>query len=99
MNYSHRSIEEVCYECGVEANRLTCIAKYGLKFDEKKFKKSFTVSTYHSGVCDICKKEKPVTEPRDFFYPDFTLLKRKMARSKEVKITVNEAKQVLNNPL
>ena len=65
---------EVCNECGVEANRLTCLKKY--KKEPKQ--KAFLCSTYHKGKCEICKKTKWVTEPRDFFYPDFNLLLKKM---------------------
>lgn len=28
--------------------------------------KYITVSTWHQGECDICGKEKAITEPRDF---------------------------------
>lgn len=28
----------------------------------------FPISTYHTGICDVCKKETAVTEPRDFGY-------------------------------
>lgn len=62
----------VCDKCGIEANRLTCLKKYG----KEPIKKKFDISTYHKGVCDICKKIKFVTEERDFFYPDFKLLKK-----------------------
>jgi len=33
--------------------------------------RSFTVSCYHKGKCDVCGKVKQVTEPRDFYYSDF----------------------------
>lgn len=59
-----------CSECGLEANRLTCLKKYG---KEPKVK-SFSVSTYHDATCGVCGKYTSVTEPRDFFYPDFGLL-------------------------
>lgn len=45
----------VCYECGIKASK----------------GKSYVCSTYHDGICDVCGEEKSVTEPRDFFYPDF----------------------------
>ena len=57
----------VCRECGIEANRQTCIRKYGA---EPK-KACFDVSTFHRNTCDVCGLEKMVTEPRDFFYPEF----------------------------
>lgn len=28
-------------------------------------------STYHSEKCDVCRKVKAVTQPRDFGYPRF----------------------------
>jgi len=61
---------KVCSDCGIEANRLTCLKKYGAEPKQK----AFTVSTFHKAICDVCGKEKMVTEPRDFFYPDFDLL-------------------------
>jgi hypothetical protein len=45
----------VCQECGSKAS------KRGQK----------SISCWHEGKCDICEKEKSVTEPRDFFYPKF----------------------------
>ena len=63
--------DNVCDDCGLEANRLTCLEKYGAE----PLKKKFDISTYHTGICDVCGKEKSVTESRDFFYPNFNLLK------------------------
>ena len=68
-----KEISQVCMDCGLEANRLTCIKKYGS--EPKKLK--FDISTYHMGVCDCCGETKMVTEPRDYFYPDFSLLREK----------------------
>jgi hypothetical protein len=65
-------INQVCSECGIECNRVTCIKKYGAE----PLKKCFDISTYHKGICDWCKKEKYITEVRDFFYPDFNLMKQ-----------------------
>lgn len=65
-----KQIDNVCSECGIEANRLTCIQKYG--YPPKKA--CFDVSTYHLATCDVCGRQRMVTEPRDFFYPDFSLL-------------------------
>lgn len=45
----------VCQDCGMRASA----------------GRAFSVSTYHSGTCDICGKETAVTEPRDFYYPRF----------------------------
>ena len=33
--------------------------------------KRFDVSTYHHGTCGVCGKQTAVTEPRDFYYPEF----------------------------
>jgi hypothetical protein len=35
------------------------------------------VATYHMGKCDICGQEKPLTQPRDFGYPNFNNLLNK----------------------
>jgi len=66
-------IQTVCDECGIEANRQTCLKKYG-----KEPKKSkFDFSTYHQGVCDWCRQERAVTQAREFFNPDFSLMETK----------------------
>ena len=65
-----KEINWVCSDCGIEANRLTCLKRYR----EEPQKKCFDVSTFHKNTCDVCGEEKNVTEPRDFFYPDFSLL-------------------------
>ena len=65
-------IRNVCSDCGIEANRLTCLKKYG----QEPLKKAFNTSTFHKGICDFCKEEKSITEVRDFFYPDFSLMKQ-----------------------
>jgi hypothetical protein len=51
----------VCFDCGKKA----------LSLSINKNKKQFLCSTVHNGVCDVCKKHKPVTEARDFSYPIF----------------------------
>lgn len=61
------NIYNVCDECGLEANRLTCLSRYG----REPIKKKFDISTYHKGYCDWCGKLGMLTEVRDFFYPDF----------------------------
>lgn len=33
--------------------------------------KQFMCSTWHMGLCDVCGQNQPVTEPRDFYYPEF----------------------------
>lgn len=68
----NREIYNVCSNCGIKANRLTCLKKY--KAHPKQ--EAFTVSTYHNGKCDMCKKKTSVTEARDFFYPDFSLIRK-----------------------
>lgn len=45
----------VCYKCGINASK----------------GKSFSMSCYHNAKCDVCGKVKPVTEPRDYYYPKF----------------------------
>lgn len=63
-------IHNVCAECGISANVLTCLKKYG----QRPKKLAFSCSTVHKGTCDFCGEEKDITECRDFFYPDFGLL-------------------------
>lgn len=65
-------IQEVCEECGISANVLTCLQRFG----RRPYKLAFDSSTFHIDVCDCCGEEKPVTGVRDFLYPDFSLLKR-----------------------
>lgn len=60
------SFTTLCSDCGTTANNMTCIKKYGARAN----KQAFSVSTFHTGVCDICGQTKAVTESRDFFYPD-----------------------------
>ncbi len=56
----------LCDPCGLTMNYLTCLDKYGAP----PLKAKYDVSTYHNGKCELCGNEKPVTEARDFFYPD-----------------------------
>ncbi len=63
-------IANVCSNCGIKANRLTCLKKYG----EEPKQEAYSVSTFHRGICDWCKEEKYITQTRDFFYPDFNLM-------------------------
>jgi trehalose-6-phosphate synthase len=72
MKKEKPQLEWVCRDCGIEANRLTCLKKYG----REPLKKAFSVSTYHEGICEACGEKKEVTQSRDFFYPDFSLLKK-----------------------
>lgn len=39
--------------------------------DASEGEKPISLSTYHAGICDVCTKNKAVTEPRDFGYPKF----------------------------
>jgi len=45
----------VCRDCGLKASG----------------GKSFELSTFHGGTCDVCGTKTVVTEPRDFFFPTF----------------------------
>lgn len=66
-------IYNVCRQCGLAANVLTCLAKYG----EMPRQNAFTVSTFHKGQCDVCLRDNiDVTEARDFFYPEFKLINK-----------------------
>lgn len=69
-----KDYNEICSPCGVSANVLTCLKRYGRSPKQL----AFTVSTYHKGICDVCKDKVYVTEARDFFYPDFELLLKMM---------------------
>jgi hypothetical protein len=51
----------VCNDCGNEA----------LSLSVNKNKRKCQVSTYHVGECDVCGKDKPVTQTRDFGFPVF----------------------------
>ena len=75
----NRKYYNVCNECGIEANRLTCLKIYGREPDKAKF----AVSTYHKGKCDYCGKITDITEARDFYYPDFSLLTAKLKKEKK----------------
>lgn len=58
-------INNVCSECGIGASKATY---------PNREKHSFEISTFHLWICDFCKEEKSITQTRDFFYPDFSLL-------------------------
>lgn len=72
-------MNNICGECGITANVLTCLQRYGAP--PKKL--SFTISTFHEGVCGVCGETKHVTEARDFFYPDFSLISKVVNLLKE----------------
>ncbi len=72
----------VCDECGISANVLTCLKKYKNRPSQLKF----SLSTYHQGECDFCRQKKNgITQVRDFFYPDFELLKKKIKKYDKTK--------------
>jgi hypothetical protein len=66
----NEKIYNVCAKCGITANVLTCLKKYGNP--PKKF--CFDQSTFHIAKCDCCGLITEVTEARDFFHPDFSLI-------------------------
>ena len=55
----------VCIECGRKASKAM-----------GNNPPAFEVSTFHQGTCGVCGEVKSVTEPRDFFYPDFNVEKK-----------------------
>ena len=63
-------IRNVCSRCGILANHYTCLERFW--WPAKK--PCFDISTYHKWVCPICWKDTLLTEVRDFFYPDFSLI-------------------------
>ena len=46
----------VCHSCGLAHSKLGVVTG---------------TSTWHSAICGVCLKEKPVTSPRDYGYPKF----------------------------
>lgn len=63
----------ICRQCGLAANYLTCMAKYG----EPPAKPAYDVSTCNQGKCDVCLREDvAVISERDYFYPDFRLINK-----------------------
>lgn len=79
-----KAIRSVCSPCGIAANVLTCLKKYGYA----PLKLAFNISTFHISKegCQVCGNKKVhVTEARDFFYPDFSLLLKEMERFKRRK--------------
>lgn len=82
-------ISKVCKHCGISANVLTCLKKYG----EAPKHLAYIVSTFHTSICDICGHKRPVTEPRDFFYPNFALLLKAMQRPTTKKVSRVKARR------
>ena len=66
-----KEINWVCGECGIKANYLTCLVRYG----NKPTKLCYDVSTSTIGKCNFCGEERMISPIRDFFYPEFELLK------------------------
>lgn len=62
----------VCRQCGMAANTLTCLTRYG----EPPKKIAFDISPFHIDNCDFCDRKVEVTEVRDYFYPDFKLIRK-----------------------
>jgi hypothetical protein len=48
--------------------------------------KQFSVSTWSIGRCDICGKETAVTEPRDFYNPEFKTETNSNAKATYIKM-------------
>ena len=69
------TIHKVCRECWIEASELTWKKKFPNEKEPERY--CFSVSTFRKNTCDFCGEIKSVTETRDFFYPDFNLLKKK----------------------
>jgi len=63
-NHIDTIIHDVCFDCWSKA----------MKTSYNNWNKGSIVSTYHNWICDFCKKEKAITETRDFWYPDFNLI-------------------------
>ena len=70
------TIHKVCRECWEESSKLTWKKKFPNAKEPERY--SFIVSTFHENTCDFCWEKKYVTQARDFFYPDFNLLKNKL---------------------
>lgn len=69
-------IHNVCSPCGITANYLTCLKRYG----RPPKKKAYEISTFHKADCDMCGESTHVTEVRDFFHPDFSLITNLMQK-------------------
>ena len=72
-----KEIHKVCQPCGISANILTCLKKY----KSPPYILSYRTITWHKAKCDICGKKSYVSEPRDFYYPNFDLLLKKMKKN------------------
>ena len=47
--------------------------------------RQFEISCWHKEKCDVCGKVKPVTEARDFFYPNFKGHNNRVSKYKSLK--------------
>lgn len=71
----------LCSDCGITANNMTRIRQFG----HRATIEAYSVSTFHTGICDVCGQERRVTELRDYFHPSeraCRLLKRYVTRGK-----------------
>lgn len=75
-----------CTPCGITANYLTCLKRFGRPPERPGYESS----TFHVGTCDVCGIRRDVTETRDFFHPDFSLIFRKMRKHRPVDISKEE---------
>lgn len=55
-----KTINLICQECGIKL----------LKQPQNINNRQQPISTWYKGICDVCGKEKTVTEARDFNYPE-----------------------------
>lgn len=62
----------VCHRCGVTANVLTCLKKYGQSPNQL----SVVAGTSWRGRCRICGREDSVGSERDYYHPDFSLIEK-----------------------
>ena len=58
----------VCNKCKAEGKRVTwictkCAYENGATWEDGH------LATFHDDTCDVCRKVKAVTEPRDFLWP------------------------------
>lgn len=60
-------IHWTCLECG----------RHAMTLPENKGKSQYSISTWHTGECDVCGEKKAVTETRDFMYPVFEVPDKK----------------------
>lgn len=63
---------KVCFRCGITANVLTCLKRYG----KPPLQNKSAISSVWIGECGCCGEETEVTEVRDFYHPDFQLIKQ-----------------------